>query len=202
MKPEIEVKFLNVDFKKLRLKLDSLGAVCMYSNRLMKRAILDTPNLDLKKKGGFVRVREEGNQTTLTYKQFDDSKKLHISSAKEIEVRVSNFEDTISILTATGLILYSMQESKRETWQMGDAEIMLDEWPWLKPYIEIEANTAELVKVTASILGFDWNDAVFGDVMAAYRIEYPHLTSKQTIGEIRQVKFSDPLPGLFKQVNK
>lgn len=92
----------------------------------------------------------------------------------------------------------SIQESRRETWQLGDVEIMLDEWPWLKPYIEIEGPSEEQVRVVATQLGLDWNQAVFGDVMAAYRAEYPHLSEKDTVGNISEVRFSDPVPELLK----
>ncbi|MBC7943217.1 hypothetical protein H7X68_01825, partial [Candidatus Saccharibacteria bacterium] len=54
------------------------------------------------------------------------------------------------------------------------------------------------VKDVAKRLGFDWDDAVFGDVMAAYRLQYPHLNDPKTIGNIAKVKFGDPLPELLK----
>jgi hypothetical protein len=47
-------------------------------------------------------------------------------------------------------------------------------------------------------LGFSWDKAVFGDVMAAYRAQYPHLTDKDTVGNIAEVKFGNPLPDLLK----
>jgi adenylate cyclase, class 2 len=68
MKTEIEVKFLDVDFNLMREKLKQLGAVCEQPMRLMRRAIIETPELEAK--GGFLRVRDEGDKVTLTYKQF------------------------------------------------------------------------------------------------------------------------------------
>lgn len=198
MKTEIEVKFLNVDFDDIRTKLKSLGAVCEQPMRLMKRAIIDTPDQALRKKIGYIRVRDEGHRVTLTFKQFDKTKDLHIASAKEIEVAVSSFEDTVDLLLATGFAVRSLQESKRETWKLGDVEVVLDEWPWLKPYIEIEADTENQVKETSAKLGFEWSNAFFGDVMVAYRAEYPHISKDQTVGSIKEVKFDDPLPKMFK----
>jgi hypothetical protein len=40
-------------------------------------------------------------------------------------------------------------------------------------FIEIEAASEMAVKAAADKLGFDWNDAAFGDIMTAYRAEYP-----------------------------
>ena len=50
----------------------------------------------------------------------------------------------------------------------------------------------------ANKLGLDWSSAVFGDVMAAYRAQYSHLSLTNTVGTISVVKFNDPLPALFK----
>lgn len=51
-------------------------------------------------------------------------------------------------------------------------------------------------------LGLGWDNAVFGDVMAAYRVQYPHLTMKDTVGNLPEVKFGDPLPDLLKAPKK
>jgi adenylate cyclase class 2 len=192
MKTEFEAKFLNIDFEFMRTKLKSLDAKLEQPMRLMKRAIIDTP--ELMNKDAFIRVRDEGDRITLTYKQFQS---LSVDGAKEYEVEVSNFEETINILAASGLPLKSIQESKRETWTLETTEIVLDEWPWLNPYIEIEGNNEQQVKETAVKLGFNWNDAVFGDVMAAYRAQYPHLTNSDTVANIESVKFGDALPELL-----
>lgn len=193
MQSEIEAKFVNVSIDDVREKLTSLGAECIAPMREMRRVTIDTPAL--KQKDAFVRVRDEGNRTTLTYKQFDA---LSVDGAKEIEVTVSDFEATIELLSQAGLPYGSMQESRRETWQLDCVEIMIDEWPWLPPYIEVEGKTEAEVKDTAAKLGFEWETAVFGDVMAAYRAQYPHLGEHDTVGNLPYVRFGDPLPDLFK----
>ena len=193
MKTEVEAKFLSVDLDGVRAKLNNLGAVCKQPMRLMRRVTID--NAAMKAKDAFLRVRDEGHKVTMTYKQFDE---LSVSGAKEIEVVVGDFEDTVELLKQVGLPYRSFQESKRETWELGDIEIMLDEWPWLDPYVEVEADSEAKVKETAAKLGFGWKDAVFGDVMAAYRVQYPHLNEKDTVGNIEQVKFDQPLPDLLK----
>jgi adenylate cyclase class 2 len=192
MKSEIEVKFLAVNHDMIRAKLAEIGAACEQPSRLMRRVIFDDPAL--KEKNAFVRVRDEGSGITITYKQFDS---LSIDGAKEIEVTVNDFDAAVELIKSTGLSARSIQESKRETWLLGATEIVLDEWPWLKPYIEIEGASEQELKDTADKLGLDWNDAVFGDVMAAYRAEYPWLDESQTIGTIAEVRFDDPLPELL-----
>lgn len=192
MRSEIEAKFLNVNFDQLRQKLNDAGAKCVQPMRLLRRVTIETPDLIMK--NAYLRVRDEGDKVTMTYKQFDT---LSVDGAKEIEVIVSDFEDTIALLSAGGLAYGSMQESRRETWMLDGCEVVLDEWPWLKPYIEIEGESEILIKSAADKLGFDWKDAIFGDVMVAYRAQYPHLTERDTVGRIPSVKFSDPLPDLL-----
>jgi adenylate cyclase class 2 len=196
MKTEIEVKFLDIDHDDIRGKLAAIGASLEIPMRLMRRVTIDTSAM--KQKGAYVRVRDEGNKVTMTYKQFD---KLSVDGAKEIEIEVSHFQDTIDLLAATGLIQGSYQETKRETWKLGSTEIVLDEWPWLKPYIEIEGESEETLRDVAAQLGLDWETAAFGDVMVAYRAEYPHLTEDQTVGNVAEARFGDELPELLKPRN-
>lgn len=193
MNSEIEAKFLDIDHDKIRKKLKDLGAHLEKPLRTMRRVTIDAPHM--KTKNAFVRIRDEGDKVTIAYKQFDD---LSIDGAKEIEITVSHFEESIALFAAAGLKHGSYQESKRETWRLGNAEIVLDTWPWLKPYIEIEGINIETIKTTAKSLGLKWEKAVFGDVMAAYRMQYSHLGLNDTIGNIAEVKFDDPIPDLFK----
>ncbi len=194
MKTEFEAKFINVDSSFIRKQLEKNGAKQTQKMRTMRRAIIDNPAM--KQKNAFLRVRDEGNKVTLTYKQFND---LSVDGAKEYEIVVSDFNATVELLKSAGLPYRSFQESKRETWKLGDAEIVLDEWPWLKPYVEIEGNSEAHVRDISEQLGFDWDNAIFGDVMAVYRAQYTHLTDEDTVGNIHEVKFGDPLPELLKK---
>ncbi len=197
MKTEIEAKFVDVDIEDVRGRLREIGAECEQPMRLMRRVAIDSEYMRTGK-DSFLRVRDEGDKVTMTYKQFDD---LSLHGAKEIEVIVNDFEQTIALLTQAGLAPHTYQETKRETWRFKSTEIMIDEWPWLNPYVEIESDSGDKVRETADQLGFSWNDAVFGDVMAAYRVQYPHLNDKETIGSVAEVKFNTPLPD-FLQVSK
>ncbi len=192
MNTEIEVKFCGVDHDEVRAKLEAAGAVCKSPMGLMRRVVIETA--EIHKKGGYLRVREQNGVSTLTYKQFDA---LSVDGAKEIETTVADFDAMASIFRALEPTRYSYQESKREVWHVGDVEVVLDEWPWLKPYIEIEGQSEDALKSVADKLGLSWDDAVFGDVMVAYRLQYPHLTEKQTVGDLEEVKFGDPLPEMF-----
>lgn len=193
MKDEIEAKFVNINMHDIRSKLEAIGAILVLPMRDMQRVTIDTP--ELKEKDAFIRIRNEGDKTTITYKQFSA---LSVDGAKEIEITVSNFDAAVELFNQAGLPYKSLQESRRETWQLGDVEIVIDEWPWLNPYIEIEGPHESSVQSTAEELGFKWTNAVFGDVMAAYRVQYPHLNLNDTIGNLPEVRFGDPLPELLR----
>ncbi len=192
MKTEYEAKFLQIDIDAIRSRLRAAGATLEQPLRLLRRIVYESPQL--KAKNAYIRVRDEGHRVTLTYKQFDA---LALDGAKELEVVVSDFHTTVDLLAAIGLTGTSYQESRRENWRLGEVDIMIDEWPWLVPYIEIEAEEPAHVQSVAKRLGLDWADAAFGDVMVAYRHQYPHLDSSQQISVLPEVKFGDPLPPLF-----
>lgn len=71
---------------------------------------------------------------------------------------------------------------------------MLDEWPWLPTYIEIEGPTEAAIKETAHKLGFDWADAKFGSVDTAYLDEYTKMTERESIGDLPKVEFGKSVP--------
>jgi adenylate cyclase class 2 len=198
MNTEIEVKFLDINLEAARAKLEAAGATCRKPMRLMKRAIMDFPDRRLQsgKSNGYVRVRDEGDKVTLTYKMFES---LSIDGAKELETSVQSFDTTVAILTAIGLQVESVQETKRESWNYKGCAIELDVWPWLNPYMEIEGDSQHQVKAVASALGLDWNDAAFGDVMVAYRAQYPGLSESQTVGNLAEVSFTSPLPSFLQK---
>ena len=193
MNTEIEVKFVNIDQKQIREKLKTIGAICNQPMRNMRRVTIDTPIM--KAKNAFLRVRDQGDKITLTYKQFDS---LSLHGAKEIELDISDFDKAVELFAAVGIPHHSHQESRRETWKLDDTEIVLDEWPWLDPLLEIEGPSEKHVKDITTKLGLDWEKAIFGDVMSAYKVQYPYLGPNDTIGNLKEVKFGDPLPDLLK----
>lgn len=195
MKDEIEVKFVNVDHDAVREQLKKLGGVCEHPMRTMRRVVVHTP--EMSKKNAFIRIRDEGYRTTMTYKQFDSDS---VDGAKEHEVSVSDFDEVVSILARGGLEYDVYQESKRENWLLGDVEIMLDEWPWLNPYIEIEGDSEAKLQEVAKQLGLKWDEAVYGGVANVYRIQYPFIGEdgiKVINHDWTTIKFNDPLPALI-----
>ncbi len=192
MKAEIEVKFLHVDHDLIRQKLSEVGAELEHPMQQMKRVTFQ--NDFMCQKSGWIRVRDEGDRITVAYKQTDS---FDIDGTKEIEIDVENFEAAVEIFRNIGLGGESFQESRRESWQFGEVQIELDEWPWLDSFIEIEAPNEQLVSDMAIRLGLNMSESLSGDVMVAYREQYPHLGMNGTIGNLEQVRFDLPLPDML-----
>lgn len=151
----------------------------------------------MSEKSGFVRVRDEGHRITMTYKQYDS---MALGGAKEIEFSVSDYDAAIEFMKAIGVTAKSVQEARREIWNLDDVEVVIDEWPWIDPFIEVEGPTEESVKNAAEKLGYAWSDAAFGDVMTAYRAQYPKTgtTPGDMVYYLPSVRFEDATPGILK----
>ena len=67
-----------------------------------------------------------------------------------------------------GLKQKSFQESKREIWNLDGVEIVIDTWPFLDPFVEIEGQSKQDVKKNSSKLEFSWEDTIFGPVTEIY----------------------------------
>lgn len=159
---EIEIKFLNIEKEKLEAQLKEIGAekVGAYHYR---RVIFDHSDFRLDKTSAFLRLRDEGEKTTLAFKQ-----RLGVVAGSlagdddgmyEREVVVSDFDATREILLRTGLVEKMYQENYRTRYVLDGVEYDIDEWPLIPPYIEIEGQSWEQVYAAAAALGFKEEDA-------------------------------------------
>lgn len=169
MNTEIEATFTNIEPEEIRKRLIRIGAELRQLERLMRRKVYDYPDKKLRKIGGWIRLRDEGDKITLAYKQLFDRT---IYGTKEISVPVGDFDRAAQFLTAIGLEAKSYQETKRESWLVGETEVEIDTWPWIPSFVEIEGRDEAIVKDVAGKLGFDWNTAKHGSVENIYQEIY------------------------------
>lgn len=200
MKTEIEVKFINIDIEQMREKLTSVGAVCEQPMRLMRRALIEEPHH--LEQHAFIRIRDEGDKVTLTFKRREDQAASKMHGTKEIELTISDFEAAVELFKEAGWEYKTIQESKRETWRLDEAEIVIDEWPWLKPYIEIEADSEAILQQTAEKLGLNWDKKMLGHIDAVYATEYSFADNFRGVIDIKEVRFADPLPAKFTKLSE
>ncbi len=164
---EYEATFPNIKKEDIRKRLIENNAIIIHNEQLLKRVAFNLPE---KNADAFVRVRDEFGKTTMTYKNISGN---GIEGQKEIEISIDNFDNGVLILEYIGCKKKSYQETLRETWQMqSGAMVTIDTWPFLESFIEIEGKDEEVVKNTSSLLGFEWDSAIFDSVTIQYSRKY------------------------------
>ncbi len=168
MYTEFEATFPNISKTSARTKLKKAGAKLVRSEFMQKRAVFNLPS-GHEIKGGWLRVRDEGDKITMSLKIVDGDK---IENQKEIQLKINSFNEGVELLEATGAKKKAYQESKRELWELNGVEITIDEWPFLESYVEIEGKSEEEVKEVANKLGLDYLKARFCSVDTLYSEKY------------------------------
>ena len=191
MKTEYEVKVLDSDYAAIKSRLSALGGTMVTPRRLMKRFILDFKDTRLQHANSYIRVRDEGDKITTSYKQTDSRS---VDGVKEIELVISDIDAMVEIYSKLGLTIQSYQETYRESWHLNDVEVEFDEWPWLEPYIATEGKDEEAVRGTLLKLGYDWVQAVPGDVIQLYQDVF--TVSEEEISRYKEIKFGEVPPWL------
>ncbi len=168
MQIEYEATFINIDKQIIRQKLSVLGAELIRPEFLQRRVVFNLPE-GHGIPGGWLRVRDEGGKITMSLKVVDGTT---IYDQKEVLLNIDNFDNAVIFLESIGSKKKAFQESRREIWKLGDVEIMIDEWPFLEPYVEIEGVSEDAVKLVSEQMGFDYSTAVFDSVDGQYSTKY------------------------------
>jgi adenylate cyclase class 2 len=177
MKTEYEVRVLEINVEELKKKLDRLATFKF--DRLQKRYVYDfKPVIPTK----WLRLRTNGVDNTLTIKNILSDK---IDGTKELEIKVSDFEETNLILKELGYIPKGYQENKRVQYMLDGVEIDIDYWPLIPAYMEIEGSSEEEVYKTLTKLGYSKKDATTKDVESIY------LDYKISLKEIYNLKLEE-----------
>ena len=77
-----------------------------------------------------------------------------IDGVKELEITVSDFYKTNTLLKELGYQPITYQENRRTSFKKkgGSLEVCIDEWPKIPPYLEIEGRNTEAVKSLLDVL--------------------------------------------------
>lgn len=165
---EFEATFVNIDKNEVRGRLKKIGAILKKSEYLQKRVVFELPK-GHEIEGGWLRVRDEGDKTTMSLKVIDGDK---IENQKETCIVVDNYKNAELLLLSIGCKKKAYQESKRELWLLDKVEITIDEWPFLEPYVEVEGKSKKEVKNTSKKIGFDFKKALFCATDKLYSLKY------------------------------
>ena len=189
MEIEYEATFPNIDRVDLVEKLESLGATLKKKEFLMKRVTFNLPSNEC---GKWLRVRDEDGKITMSLKAITSE---GIEGQKEIYLEVSDFKSAESLLDSIGCHKKSYQENRRELWDLNGAEIAIDEWPFLEPFVEIEGLNEEVVREASEKLGFDYSKAIFSSTDEQYTSKYG-VSEDRVINKTPRIAFGDKNPFL------
>lgn len=182
MEKELEAKYFINDKNSMRFLLKNIGLECIKPEFLMKRETFHSAT-----EPGWIRVRDEGDKITLTFKQVTGK---GINDVDEVEIIVNDFEKASAIIKQTSFKNFSYQENYREIWRNNEVEIVIDTWPFLQTYIEIEAKSVDVVKRYSQLLNFDFDKkAFFGGVDVLYKEQFG--IERQDFIKIPRIVFDD-----------
>ncbi len=189
MNTEYEATFIDINREDIRARLNKVGATLIKPDFLMKRIVFELP-IGHEIPGGWLRVRDEGDKTTMSLKIVNGDK---IEDQKEICLKIDNFAEGVKFLEAIGAKSKAYQESRRELWILDNVEVTIDEWPYLEPYVEVEGKSEKEVRSVSGKLGFNYAQALFCSVDTLYNKKYGvpfDIINHRT----NRITFSDPNP--------
>ena len=108
----------------------------------------------------WIRLRKSNDKIELTTKHIFEKKNMELQKVIEREINTSSFEETNSILESIGIVKRSYQEKIRYSYQLDGANIEIDIWPMLDPYLEIECDDINTIKSIISKLNFNNKEIV------------------------------------------
>lgn len=147
---ETEIKLYIPDLKAVAKRLEDAGAELTKPRVYERNWRYDDDEQGLSQHGLVLRLRED-SRVRLTYKEDDGETSDDGSKSRyEAEVTVSDFETMDTILNKLGFTAYMIYEKYRTTYELDDAEIVLDELPYGN-FVEIEGDTAAIKRLLKTL---------------------------------------------------
>lgn len=176
---EYEVRILEVPINKTLSCLERLGAFKVGAYH-QKRYVYDYNPVQ---KGRWIRLRSNGKQATLTLKEI---KSLQIDGTQELEIVVSDFDETNRILNKLGYLPRTFQENFRIEYRIDNITFDIDKWPGIPAYLEIEGDSKQSVLKALEMLNYSTDSYTTKDVDTIYNDVYGIV-----LDNIQHLQFSD-----------
>lgn len=166
MEKEIEIRLLNINREEFIKEIEKIGAKKVDSF-LQRRFVYDLTPIQENK---WIRLRTNGESSTLTIKEVVD--KDAIDGTNELEIKVDDFDKTNSILEELNYFHRNYQENYREIYVIDDVEISIDSWPLIPTYVEFEAKKKEDIYELLNKIKYNKDDLTTLDVTSIYNEIY------------------------------
>ncbi|OGI64975.1 hypothetical protein A3A95_02390 [Candidatus Nomurabacteria bacterium RIFCSPLOWO2_01_FULL_39_18] len=164
---EFEITFLEVDVPKLEKKLAEISAekVGEYDYR---RALFDYPDFRMNRRDRWLRLRTNGKEITLAYKESVKGRYGDNAGMKEIEVIVDDYEKTYELLKSIRLVIKREEENKKIRYRKGKTVFDIDSWPEIPTYLEVESTSIKEAQNSAQKIGLDPKDGLIFSAKEGY----------------------------------
>lgn len=163
---EYECRVLNIDLEQFVSKLISLDAKNK-GEKFQRRYVYDFHPID---ENSWIRLRTNGDRATLAIK--DINSRSSIGGTDELEIGVTDFESTNSVLERLGYNHRNYQENKRWSFELNGVKIDIDTWPLIPTYAEVEGSSESEVLDTLKLLNVNMDDVTTLDVASIYKDIY------------------------------
>ncbi len=109
----------------------------------------------------WVRLRKTGDEVTLTIKRIINGQgEYELDAVNELEINVPSIEEGKQMLEELGYFFERHQNKMRIAYDYKNTEIVIDKWPKLSPYVEIDGPTKEEIDEAVLLLGYNLEDAI------------------------------------------
>ncbi len=157
---ETEVKILDIDEGTV---ISRLG---LFASKVSDRVLLTTTTFKNPYNRATVRIRAVENDIIFTVKVPVSDR--HYKIRNEYETKVSDFDVFKKQLEILGFIPAMMQEKKRTTYKYKHSEIVIDQYPQMPAYIEIEGSKEEIIEIVREI-GYSMEDTTSISVYGLFK---------------------------------
>lgn len=145
---EYEGKILDIAIDVVDLRI--LGAGGKYlGETLQRRYVFDIEPGDQSR---WIRLRDNGHSATLATKHIRHD---GLDGTDEYEVTVDDFDTARQLVESMGFTAKAYQENSRTSYTLNGAQLEVDWWPRIPPYLEVEGRSRAHVVEVAALLGYD-----------------------------------------------
>ena len=144
----------------------------------------------------WIRLRKTGDNTTITIKRIvNGNGEYKIDAVSELEIPIPSLEYGKEFLEDLGYFYKRRQSKMRIAYDYKNTEIVIDKWPKISPYIEIEGPTLDEIMEVVYLLGYKDSDVKIVNTdtvyleegIDIYKEEYNNLDfSKEEINIIKK----------------
>ncbi|MBI2572981.1 class IV adenylate cyclase [Candidatus Woesearchaeota archaeon] len=160
---EVELKFLDINIPQIKRKLQNIGAKLVYDQQIESHSFVKEGFHSSDSHQKYLRVRKAGDEITLTYKE--PASKSDMGSREELEVKVNNYNNMITILEEIGFQKEKAFRKHRIHYELGNIKFELDTVENIPTYLEIETQTKKAMREICKRLDIDINFGKKGTIV-------------------------------------